>query len=40
MEARAKGNMTDLEVVMRQNNNSDSQCRSMGFHAFFDMAID
>ena len=26
--------------LLRQNNNSGSQCRSMGFDAFFDMAID
>ena len=25
---------------LRQNNNSGSRCRNVGFHAFFDMAID
>ena len=27
-------------VPLRQNINSGSQCRSMGFDAFFDLAID
>ena len=27
-------------VLVRQNINSGSQCRSMGFDAFFEMAID
>ena len=29
-----------LNMVLRQNTNSGSQCRSMGFDAFFDIAID
>ena len=29
-----------LGVKLRQNINSGSQCRNMGFDAFFDMAID
>ena len=36
----AETNMTRNHEAVRQNINSGSQCRSMGFDAFFDMAKD